>query len=286
MYLGLKFISWAPKRDKRIIRSRSVSCGRELQKPDDGLKIYRKAKRSTVGLYKYLTQIFPRPFWFVTVLFPKQFNEAGLSREACAEAKVLLTRLHREFRYQYPNGYLVWSIEHGSNRGLHVHYACRTRRKIKLGELSRWFAFVWQDISGNSDINSVTVLSYDHKHKDGLHASYLTSRKKLNAKAHVIKCFEKKYTWGKVGGENIPIKKPLARFPNRKAMNEIRNYLIASVTDEIALHSESNNSVQAEVKLKRLKKQLSKLKSNYSLHYISQDERKAILKILKRYADK
>jgi hypothetical protein len=251
------------------------------QKLSPELKLYRRAKRVHSKLRLILSNIYPRPFWFITTTFPDYSWVKALKLSTPLKTQSLLDRLHRAFKYKFPKGYLVWSIEYKNGTGVHVHYACRTKTKISKKEVEKWFLKKWHSICDFDDEDAVFVEHYDHKTEDGVHDNYLTTDGKLKNKAKLIKNFGKQYVFGVVNRENMPVHETSVFSLAETQVDVLKRMLIKDIIKQrdkvltLAIEETEKNA-----KINKLRIHYEMVKSDYFRHYCGKGLRKRIVKTL------
>jgi len=277
--LGRKYASWGKEPDQYerndLIAPRKTYPGRL----DSALLLYRRSKRVHVSLWKFLTQIYPPPDLFITILFPRVRWATELTDETPGKARAALDRLHKAFKDRFPRGYLVWTLEFTAKRGLHVHYACKTGEEMSEKRLTKWLFGKWSGICGIGEENCVEVDRYNHGKNDGLHANYLTKRSKLKNKASLVECFGRKRTWSKVGRAMIPVQKTVDVWVSESELNTLRKHIIKELKAKIRrIQTDPGSSGESiEKAVRKLARQIRKVKSKCSMHCLDDDLR-AILK--------
>lgn len=276
--LGRKHASWGEVPDEyhrsKLVVPRMSGHG----KLDQALLLHRRAKRVHVSLWKYLTQIYPRPHWFMTILFPKVGWVTELSAETPGKARAALDRLHKAFKDRFPRGYLVWTLEFSIKRGLHVHYACEPGEEMSEKRLTKWLFRKWSGICGIGEEDCVMVDRYDHGENDGLHANYLTKQIKLKNRGFLIEHFGRKRTWSKVGGSRIPVQKTVDVWVSESELDVLRSYIIKAIKKKIRkLQTDSSGLVSSKDKMvRKLERQMDKVKSKCSMHCLGDDLRNSL----------
>lgn len=283
-YIGRKCLRHGRKKVGELKKS-STKPVKPVVEISHSLKLRNRAKRVHSTLRLILSNIDPRPFWFVTIVFPPHRWATQLEKRTQEKVQGLLARLHRAFKHAYEKGYLVWSIEYSHRKGIHVHYACRTKTKISAEKLQNWFCKKWHGICEFDDDNAVDVRRYDRingKAADGLHDNYLTKKSKLKHKMALIDTFNNKNTFGFVNRNNIPFFEDENFTLNEDELNRLRPLMIKDLKrqrEEIMSSLEDDDSKAQKVAL--LKVQYLKIKSGFSRHYSDDDLRSLARKCLR-----
>lgn len=254
---------------------------KKKQKLSSDLRLYKRAKRVHSKLRLTLSNIDPRPFWFITITFPDYTWVETLKASTPSKTLKLLYRLHRAFKHKFPKGYLVWSIEYKDGRGVHVHYACRTRTKISKKEVQDWFLKKWHSICDFDDEDAVLVEHYDYRTEDGVRDNYVTTEEKLINKAKLIKNFTKQRVFGTVNKKNIPEHDTTVYSLGMEQVDILRHMLIKDIVrqrDKIL--SDNLKKAEEKAKIQKLRNHYEMVKSDYFRHYCGKSLKKRIVKAL------
>ena len=169
---------------------------KDLDESEDSETLYKKARRRRNGLLKALYSIKKEPRWFITVLYPpKDSHKISADR-----LKYDLDKLGSRFRYRYPDGWLLYTIEWSRKAGFHIHFLARSgeRSPRMRFHIRRW----WSKIVKSSSKKLVDVKHLATKNDAVIRYGYITKRSKFKGHLKVTKLLGKKWNFGIINKTN------------------------------------------------------------------------------------